>query len=83
MKNIAGWLVSKIDCDIKVFVDTAPIMEKPLAAQAGIGYIGKHTNLISREYGSWLFLGVILVNKEIIYNNKNKKVIFVEAVLSV
>ena len=73
LKNIAGWLVSKIDCDIKVFVDTAPIMEKPLAAQAGIGYIGKHTNLISREYGSWLFLGVILVNKEIIYNNKNKK----------
>ena len=73
LKNIASWLASKISCDIKVFVDTAPIMEKPLAEQAGIGHIGKHTNLISRQYGSWLFLGVILVNKEIIYKKKVKK----------
>ncbi|MBR49549.1 MAG: tRNA epoxyqueuosine(34) reductase QueG [Chloroflexi bacterium] len=73
LKNISSWLASKINCEIKVFVDTAPIMEKPLAQQAGIGFIGKHTNLISRQYGSWLFLGVILVNKKINYKKKNKK----------
>jgi epoxyqueuosine reductase len=44
---------------VKVFVDTAPVMEKPLAAAAGIGWQGKHTNLVSREHGSWLFLGAI------------------------
>ncbi len=73
LKNISSWLASKINCEIKVFVDTAPIMEKPLAQQAGIGFIGKHTNLISRQFGSWLFLGVILVNKKINYKKKNKK----------
>ena len=46
--------------DVKVFVDTAPVMEKPLAAAAGLGWQGKHTNLVSREFGSWLFLGAIL-----------------------
>jgi epoxyqueuosine reductase len=50
---------------VKVFVDTAPLMEKPLAQQAGIGWQGKHTNLVSREHGSWLFLGVILTTHEL------------------
>ena len=48
-----------------MFVDTAPVMEKPLAAAAGIGWQGKHTNLVSREHGSWLFLGVILTELEL------------------
>ncbi len=75
LKNLAGWLVSKTNGNAKVFVDTAPIMEKPLAQQAGLGSIGKHTNLINREYGNWLFLGVILIDTKIDYkkniNNKN------------
>jgi epoxyqueuosine reductase len=50
---------------LKVFVDTAPVMEKPLAQAAGIGWQGKHTNLVSREHGSWLFLGVILTSLEL------------------
>ena len=75
LKNLAGWLVSKTNGNAKVFVDTAPIMEKPLAQQAGLGSIGKHTNLINREYGNWLFLGVILIDTKIDYkkniNNKD------------
>jgi epoxyqueuosine reductase len=59
LKNIARWLISEGGGDVKVFVDTAPVMEKPLAAAAGIGWQGKHTNLVSRAYGSWLFLGAI------------------------
>lgn len=64
LKTLAAKLVSKAgqegrDGDVKVFVDTAPVMEKPLAAKAGIGWQGKHTNLVSREFGSWLFLGSI------------------------
>ena len=55
---------------VKVFVDTAPLMEKPLASAAGLGWQGKHTNLVSRKYGSWLFLGVILTN--IYFRNKKK-----------
>jgi epoxyqueuosine reductase len=51
--------------DVKIFVDTAPLMEKPLAAQAGLGWQGKHTNLVSREHGSWLFLGAILTTAEL------------------
>ena len=51
--------------DLKVFVDTAPLLEKPLAQLAGLGWQGKHTNLVSKEFGSWLFLGVILLNKEV------------------
>ncbi len=60
LKGIADRLTSVSGGDAKVFVDTAPLMEKPLAAAAGIGWQGKHTNLVSREFGSWLFLGAIL-----------------------
>jgi len=59
LKNLGRWLIDDAGGDIKVFVDTAPVMEKPLAAAAGIGWQGKHTNLVSRERGSWLFLGAI------------------------
>jgi len=59
LKQIAGWLHGATGHDVKVFVDTAPVMEKPLAEAAGIGWQGKHTNLVSRELGSWLFLGAI------------------------
>ncbi len=60
LKTLAGWLAAQTDEDVKVFVDTAPLMEKPLAHRAGLGWQGKHTNLVSREHGSWLFLGAIL-----------------------
>ncbi len=65
LKALARWLVDRSGCELKVFVDTAPVMEKPLAAAAGIGWQGKHTNLVSREHGSWLFLGVILTDSGI------------------
>ncbi|HEX8401755.1 MAG TPA: tRNA epoxyqueuosine(34) reductase QueG [Allosphingosinicella sp.] len=59
LKALARWLVAEAGCQLKVFVDTAPVMEKPLAAAAGLGWQGKHTNLVSRHDGSWLFLGAI------------------------
>jgi epoxyqueuosine reductase len=59
LKALARWLVAEASCELKVFVDTAPVMEKPLAEAAGIGWQGKHTNLVSRRDGSWLFLGAI------------------------
>ena len=59
LKRTARWLVENADCEVKVFVDTAPVMEKPLAQAAGLGWQGKHTNLVSRDHGSWLFLGAI------------------------
>jgi len=60
LKALARWLVEQApDTELKVFVDTAPVMEKPLGEAAGIGWQGKHTNLVSREHGSWLFLGAI------------------------
>lgn len=59
LKALARWLVETAKGDVKVFVDTAPVMEKPLAAAAGLGWQGKHTNLVSRSEGSWLFLGMI------------------------
>jgi epoxyqueuosine reductase len=62
LKQIAGWLAAEAGCAVKVFVDTAPVLEKPLAQQAGLGWQGKHTNLVSRELGSWLFLGEILTD---------------------
>ncbi|MCW5647743.1 MAG: tRNA epoxyqueuosine(34) reductase QueG, partial [Sphingopyxis sp.] len=60
LKAVARWLVAEVPgTELKVFVDTAPVMEKPLAAAAGLGWQGKHSNLVSREHGSWLFLGAI------------------------
>ena len=59
LKTLARWLVAEAGGELKVFVDTAPVMEKPLAAAAGLGWQGKHTNLVSRKHGSWLFLGAI------------------------
>ena len=60
LKMLARWLAQETGEDVKVFVDTAPLMEKPLAARSGLGWQGKHTNLVSRAFGSWLFLGVVL-----------------------
>ena len=65
LKELAGKIVARSGGDVKVFVDTAPVMEKPLAQAAGIGWQGKHTNLVSREFGSWLFLGTIFTTAEI------------------
>ena len=65
LKALARFIVDAAPSELKVFVDTAPVMEKPLAQAAGIGWQGKHTNLVSREHGSWLFLGVILTELEI------------------
>jgi epoxyqueuosine reductase len=62
LKTLGRWLAAEAGCDLKVFVDTAPILEKPLAMAAGLGWQGKHTNVVSREHGSWLFLGVILTS---------------------
>lgn len=59
LKAVARWLTGNAGGDVKVFVDTAAVMEKPLAAAAGLGWQGKHTNLVSRQFGSWLFLGAI------------------------
>jgi epoxyqueuosine reductase len=59
LKDVATYLGAKGGADVKVFVDTAPVMEKPLAEAAGLGWIGKHSVLVSREHGSWLFLGAI------------------------
>ncbi|MBW8744724.1 MAG: tRNA epoxyqueuosine(34) reductase QueG [Sphingomonas sp.] len=66
LKALARWLVARVpDTDLKVFVDTAPVMEKPLAEAAGLGWQGKHTNLVSREEGSWLLLGAIMTTLEL------------------
>jgi epoxyqueuosine reductase len=59
LKHLAQLLVSRFDCEVKVFVDTAPVMEKPLAQNSGLGWQGKHTNLVSTSFGSWLLLGEI------------------------
>ncbi|MBZ9963875.1 tRNA epoxyqueuosine(34) reductase QueG [Mesorhizobium sp. BR1-1-2] len=66
LKEIAGKIVARAGGDVKVFVDTAPIMEKPLAEAAGLGWQGKHTNLVSRQHGSWLFLGTIFTTAELV-----------------
>ena len=65
LKAFAGWLAETHGCAVKVFVDTAPVMEKPLAMRAGLGWIGKHTNLVSRRFGSWLFLGEVFTTLEL------------------
>jgi epoxyqueuosine reductase len=65
LKALARWLVATSGCEVKVFVDTAAVMEKPLAQAAGLGWQGKHTNLVSREFGSWLFLGVIFTTLDL------------------
>jgi epoxyqueuosine reductase len=62
LKALARWMVDQSGCALKVFVDTAPVMEKPLAGAAGLGWQGKHSNLVSRDHGSWLFLGAIYTN---------------------
>ena len=65
LKLLAGWLIGQAGGDVKVFVDTAAVMEKPLAQAGGLGWQGKHTNLVSREFGSWLFLGAIFTTLEL------------------
>jgi epoxyqueuosine reductase len=65
LKALARWLTTQAGGDVKVFVDTAAVMEKPLAEAAGIGWQGKHTNLVSRQLGSWLFLGAIFTTLEL------------------
>ncbi len=65
LKQVAGQFAAAASAEVKVFVDTAPLMEKPLAEAAGIGWQGKHTNLVSREFGSWLFLGAILTDADL------------------
>jgi epoxyqueuosine reductase len=65
LKELARWLIANAGGEVKVFVDTAAVMEKPLAAGAGLGWQGKHTNLVSRRFGSWLFLGSIFTTLEL------------------
>ncbi len=78
LKALARWLIAEAvrrgiaGADVKVFVDTAPVMEKPLAQSAGLGWQGKHTNLVSREHGSWLFLGEIHTTLELAPNDQGR-----------
>ena len=65
LKQLAQWIAHESGAEVKVFVDTAPLMEKPLAQRAALGWQGKHTNLVSRQHGSWLFLGAILTAAEL------------------
>jgi len=65
LKSLARWLLAQAGGDVKVFVDTAAVMEKPLAAAAALGWQGKHTNLVSRQFGSWLFLATIFTTLEL------------------
>jgi epoxyqueuosine reductase len=65
LKALARWIIDAAGGDLKVFVDTAPVMEKPLSAAAGIGWQGKHSNLVSRDHGSWLFLGAIMTSLDL------------------
>ncbi|MTJ80926.1 MAG: tRNA epoxyqueuosine(34) reductase QueG [Telmatospirillum sp.] len=65
LKTLARWMVERCGGEVKVFTDTAPVMEKPLAGRSGLGWQGRHTNLVSRQFGSWLFLGEIFTTLEI------------------
>ncbi len=65
LKTVGRWLIEQAGGDVKVFIDTAPVMEKPLAEAAGLGWQGKHTNLVSRQFGSWLFLGAIFTTLDL------------------
>ncbi len=65
LKRLASWLIDQAPCEVKVFVDTAPVMEKPLAEAAGLGWQGKHTNLLSRDLGNWFFLGAIFTTLDL------------------
>jgi epoxyqueuosine reductase len=65
LNALARWMAASFACETRVFVDTAPVMEKPLAQRAGIGWQGKHTNLVSREFGSWLLLGEVFTTLEL------------------
>ena len=65
LKRLGRWLIEEEPCEIKVFVDTAPVMEKPLAQAAGLGWQGKHTNLLSRDLGNWFFLGAIFTTLDL------------------
>lgn len=70
LKRIGNWLGGASGKPLKVFVDTAPVMEKPLAEVAGLGWQGKHTNLVNREFGSWLFLGAIFSAAELPFDER-------------
>ena len=72
LKALGRWLIEQEPCEIKVFVDTAPVMEKPLAAAAGLGWQGKHTNLVSREIGNWFFLGAIFTTLDLPHDAAEK-----------
>ena len=73
LKAVARWLVAEAPgAEVKVFVDTAPVMEKPLSAAAGLGWQGKHSNLVSREHGSWLFLGAIYTTLDLTTSNPGR-----------
>jgi epoxyqueuosine reductase len=65
LKRLGGWIVGQTAAEIKVFVDTAPVMEKPLAEAAGLGWQGKHTNLLARDLGNWFFLGAIFTTLDL------------------
>ena len=65
LKRLARWLIDQQPCEVKVFVDTAPVPEKPLGQAAGLGWQGKHTNLVSREWGNWAFLGSVFTTIEL------------------
>ncbi len=65
LKQLGAWLAARAGARVRLFVDTAPVLEKPLAHQAGLGWQGKHTNLVSRRYGSWLFLGGLLTDLDL------------------
>ncbi len=72
LKALGRWLAQEAGCDLKVFVDTAPVMEKPLSEAAGLGWQGKHTNLVSRDHGSWLFLGAIYTTLDLAPDNPGR-----------